>query len=66
MNFISDISFADSKGNRLNFYRLTKEEVGVDIIGVDVNGHTTVTFPLSNFCDMIKLLSEIVEGRGIA
>jgi len=61
MNFISDISFAEDKGNRLNFYNLNTKEVGID-----VNGQTTVMFSISDFCDMIKLLSEIVEGRGVA
>lgn len=58
MNFISDISFTDDDGHHLNFYNINES-----IISIDVNGTDSCRLTIAQFADMIKLLSEIVEGR---
>ena len=58
MDFISDISFVDADGDLLNFTNLNE-----DIVSIDVNGVNSCTLTILQFTDMVKLLSEIVEGR---
>lgn len=55
MDYISDISFIDSEKTKISFRNLNSVEV--DIIVFD----RTVVFPIADFRDILKLLSEITE-----
>ena len=55
MDYISDISFIDSKKTKIYFHNLNSVEV--EIIVFD----RTVVFPIADFRDILKLLSEITE-----
>jgi len=60
MNFISNISFVGKNNATLSFSELDSDEVGIS-----VDGEAYFYISTSKFSDMIKLLSEIIEGRGI-
>ena len=60
MNFISDISFVGKNNAYLAFSDLDTDEIG---IGIDGGSYFFIS--ISKFSDMIKLLSEIIEGRGV-
>ena len=55
MDYISDISFIDSKKTKIYFHNLNSVEV--EIIVFD----RTVVFPIADFRDILKLLSEITD-----
>lgn len=56
MDYISDISFIDSIGTKIVFRNLNSAEVEILIAG-----ESGVTFPIADFIDILKLLSEITE-----
>ena len=55
MDYISDISFIDNKKGKLIITGLNSEKVTVTI------GDNCVVFPIADFIDILKLLSEITE-----
>jgi hypothetical protein len=56
MDYISDIGFKAKNKQQLNFYGLNS-----DTVTIDVNGGQEVVFPIADFIDILKLLSEITE-----
>ena len=57
MDYISDISFIDGKNEKLIIRDLNSDEVTLMI------GENSVVFPIAEFIDILKLLSEITERR---
>ena len=57
MDYISDISFIDEKNGKLVIKDMNSDEVTLMI------GDNSVIFPIADFIDILKLLSEITERR---
>lgn len=55
MDYIGDISFIDGKKGKLVINDLNSDKVTLTI------GDNCVVFPIADFVDILKLLSEITE-----
>jgi hypothetical protein len=55
MDYISDISFIDSNKSKISFQNLNSAEVKIIIFD------KIVIFPIADFIDILKLLTEITE-----
>ena len=55
MDYISDISFIDSNETKISFRNLNSAEVEIAVAS------ERIVFPIADFIDMLKLLSEITE-----
>ena len=55
MDYISDISFIDSKKTKIYFHNLNAAEVEIAVAS------ERIVFPIADFRDILKLLSEITE-----
>jgi len=55
MDYISDISFIDSKKTKIYFHNLNSAEVEIAVAS------ERIVFPIADFRDILKLLSEITE-----
>ena len=55
MDYISDISFVDSNKLKISFRNLNSSEVEIAV------ANESLVFPIAEFIDILKLLSEITE-----
>jgi len=55
MDYISDISFVDSNETKISFRNLNSAEVEIAV------SSESIVFPIADFIDILKLLSEITE-----